>query len=578
VSIQVVPDAGAGAEDPAAGHLAAVAARLEWQPALFAQRPDRRMLLRLKAPWPLGPRRIRFHRNHGIELALSVLRPFLEYAGVAPEFVIGDYDDSLTFGALDAADLEVVWLDYARFADRMAPADLADWLGDRLRVLRGRSAAPVLVLDWDGPAAGAEPFREAFARPASEIGGVYLADRRELLAELDTDYFDAERSAVTGTRMSQLGAILTARLLGTRWLPALLAPRLKAIVVDLDNTLHAGVLGEDGAAGVALTDGHARLQRRLLALRDSGLFLALLSRNDESDVRALFATRADFPVGWDDFPVHRVSWQAKSDGLREIARELRIDPGAVLFVDDNPGELLEATHSVPGLHCLHARPDADETVAALDHFPGLWAFAETREDGLRSADSRANRDRDAVLAQAGEDVGAYYRELAVTLTVTHDAPGQLARIAELSGKTNQFNLALRRLTGAELPALLADPRWQLSTAQLEDRLSDSGVIAIAITERRDSALIVHDLCISCRALGRALEDLIVGRLVAGGPLFAGATEVVFPFVDAPRNAPARSWLARFAGRGLPEAPSDIVVPATRVAEAAVNPHVIIEAR
>jgi FkbH-like protein len=572
VSTQVV------AATESAGHLASVGARLEWQPALFADRPDRRTLRGLKAPWPLTPRRIRFHRNHAIEMAISVLRPFLEFAGVAPEFVVSDYDDSLTFADLDAADVEVVWLDYARLARRMSPPALAAWVGDRLRVLRGRSTAPVLVLDWDGSPQDGESFREAFARLAPAIGGVHLADRRELFARLGDDYFDAERAAMTGTRMSQLGALLTARQLGTRWLPALLAPRLKAIVVDLDNTLHAGVLGEDGTDGVVLTDGHARLQRRLLALRDSGLFLALLSRNEEPDVRALFAARADFPLGWDDFLVHRVSWDAKSRGLREIADELRIDTGAVLFIDDNPGELLEATHGVPGLHCLHARSDADETVAALNHFPGLWAFAGTREDGLRIADSRANQERDAALALAGEDAGAYHRELAVTLTVTHDAPGQLARIAELSAKTNQFNLAQRRFGEAELPKLLGDPRWQLSAAALEDRLSDSGVIAVAVTERRASALVVHDLCISCRALGRALEDVIVGQLIGSGPLFAGATEVVFAFVEAARNAPARRWLVRFTGRELPDAPAEVVVPAARVAAAGANPDVRIEAR
>jgi FkbH-like protein len=553
--------------------------RFDWQHVLFAPQPERTALLALRASWPLQARRIRVHRNHAVESALTVLRPYLEYAGIAPEFVVSDYDDALSLALDGPADVEVIWIDYSRFGERLTPDELAVWLAGRVGALRSRTSAPVLVLDWDAGPECAATFATALATAVRHLGDVHLADRTELFEALGERYFDLDRVSLTGTRMSRQASIATARLLGSR-LTALLEPRLKAIVVDLDNTLYAGVIGEDGIEEVRLTDGHAELQERLLELRDSGVFLGVVSRNELDDVCALFDRRTDFPLRWDDFSAQCIGWQLKSTGIARVAQTLRVDTASVLFIDDNAGELLETMQRVPRLRCLHAEADAARTAAALRHFPGLWSFGGGNEDALRVADLRANEARDRELRLAGEDMAAYYRELLIRLTVEHDSDVTIRRIAELSRKTNQFNLTFRRFAEADLHPLMSAGRWQLSTAHLEDRLTDSGVIAMAVLERQDRELVVHELCVSCRALGRRLEDLIVAQLVASGPLFDETTEVVFRFCDGPRNAPARTWLSEFAGVAIPNArePITVAVPAERVAAARVNPDITIEIR
>ena len=552
--------------------------RLDWQPALFADEPERSALLRLRAEWPLAPRRICFHRNHAIESTLSVVRPFLEYAGIQPELVVGDYDDSLTLTGAGAGDVEVIWLDYARFAERSNPADVAVWLSERIEALRARTAAPILVLDWDGPAEGQAEFTERLRERLEPLSGVRVADRGGLFERLGAEYFDLERASVTGTRMSRRAAIHTARLLGTRWLPALLRPRLKAVAVDLDHTLYAGVLGEDGPDGVRLTDGHLSLQRELLGLREEGVFLALLSRNQADDVRVLLEKRTDFALGWDDFSAHSVSWEPKSRGLERIAKALRIDPSAILFVDDNVGELLETAQRFPALQCLHAADDGELTAAGLRHFPGLRGFARTLEDELRIADLRANQERVALAAAADDDLAAYHERLGIVLTIGHDAVENVPRVAELSGKTNQFNLTLRRYSETAVRALVSAQRVQVSTTRLADRLTDSGIIALTVCERQGPLLLVRELCISCRALGRRLEDLMVAQMLVSGPQFAGVEEVVFALRDAPRNEPARTWLAEFADQEIPPAPEEVevMIPAARVLACSVNLHVQVE--
>ena len=158
--------------------LAAAAERLGWQHTLFAAEPERGALIRLKANWPLSPRLIRFHRNHAIESALSATRPFLQFAGIEPEFVVGDYDDSLTFATEGPADVEVVWLDYTRFTDRLEPEGIAEWLLTRLEALRGRTSAPILVLDWDGPRKQAATFAARLGAGAPGVGAVRIASLR----------------------------------------------------------------------------------------------------------------------------------------------------------------------------------------------------------------------------------------------------------------------------------------------------------------------------------------------------------------------------------------------------------------
>jgi FkbH-like protein len=315
-----------------------------------------------------------------------------------------------------------------------------------------------------------------------------------------------------------------------------------------------------------VSEGHAALQRTLGELHASGVLLALVSRNEPADVEALFAARDDFPLRLDDVDASAIGWGAKSDGVRAVANELNIDPSDVLFVDDNAGELLDVQSALPGVPWLQAAPDAADTARWLGSYPGLFAFDRTEADTLRAADLRANRKRQSALAGSGDDLGAYLRELGVTLTFEQQA--HLSRVAELSSKTNQFNLALARLSDGDVRQRDADPAYQISTARLQDRLTDSGIIAIAIARREGPRLVVEELCVSCRALGRRIEDLIVAGMLAGGRTFEGAEEVEFACVEGPRNAPARGWLKRFAG-------GSATVGADRLRTAATHPDVTI---
>ena len=533
-------------------------ALLAWQRTLFAPQPRRLALMKLPVPADLEPLRLRVHRNHAFEPVASVIPPFLALRRWQADFVLGAYDDSLTTRGEGDVRAEIVWLDYARYAPTMAPRPFAEWLLGRLTALRQASGNPVLLVNWPELPTYAAAVESCFA--AAPPAGIRLASLAGVAAALGPAMYDERAARISGTRLSDAALVRCARELGCRWLPALLAPRLKAVALDLDQTLYAGVLGEDGPEGVVLTPAHRALQEALVQLHRSGVFLALVSRNEPADVEELFARRPDFPLRREHFSSCQVSWRPKPEALIEAAQELRIGLEAMLFVDDNLGELAAAAAACPALWLLHADADAGLTHQALEYYPGLWAAGVSETDGLRTKDLEAGQTR-ARLAAEAVDPAAYLRSLQIRLTFAVNPQEQRQRIWELSQKTNQFNLALRRLDEVEVDRRLGALDGGVVTFRLADRLADSGIVGVLFARATPEAVLVDELCISCRALGRNLEDLMIAQALRLACLEWGGRRLYFEQTVGPRNAPARQWLQGAAGAAYAPEQKWVEVPA-----------------
>lgn len=480
-------------------------ARAEWQSVVFSERPRRASLLELAAAdLPTTPLRIHVHRNQPFEFVASCAEAFLRYAGWNPIFTFGPYDDSLSFHQRVDADVELVWLDLGRYQEDRK--ELSAWLGGRIRYLRSVSDAPILAALGDATLIPPLPGVRACAVSSMQIGAAECVE--------------------------------TARQFAFLWLPPVLRPRLKAVLVDLDHTLYHGVLGEDGPAGVELTPEHVKLQKKLAALQESGVLLAVVSKNEPSDVQALFEQRRDFPVTRHMVSAWSVGWGAKSRGIRDIAASLHIGRDSILFVDDNPGELAEVASATPEVRVLHAA-DPVETTRALQLYPGLNGYETGEADRLRAAD----------LAWAGRRAGSsreYMQSLRIELRFAMNPLDECGRLHDLSMRTNQFNTGLLRLTEAEVARRIADPEYQTVAVRLRDRLSDSGIIGAIFTRCTGDTILVEEICISCRALGRGIEDTLITEALAGiARRASSARELVFRFVEGARNAPARDWMERY---------------------------------
>ena len=315
----------------------------------------------------------------------------------------------------------------------------------------------------------------------------------------------------------------------------------KVVAVDLDNTLWDGVVGEDGVAGIR---PNTALQRELKALRERGVLLAALSKNNPEDLAWLFdeaspAAKPGMVLGGGDFVAWRVNWANKAENLADVARELNLGVDAFVFVDDNPAERLEMGLQLP-----------EVTVAAFP--PNLAAYFPVREltdeDRRRTEEYRAEAQRRRFFDR-GLLADQLFAELGVVLDVHELRDGEVARVAQLSQKANQFNVCANRYTEQEVRELAA--RGLVVTAHAKDKFGDQGLIAFAVV--RDGEIL--DWVMSCRAMGRGIEERVereVERLLK----LRGVGEVAATWRATGRNAPVQDLFERFGFRVVSSAPGE----------------------
>jgi FkbH-like protein len=303
-----------------------------------------------------------------------------------------------------------------------------------------------------------------------------------------------------------------------RCLRPLIASGRKVLAVDLDNTLWGGVVGEDGIAGLKLGHDfpgnvHLRIQRELLELRNRGVLLVLLSKNNEVDAREAFDSLPDMLLKWDDFAVRKVNWNHKHENLHDAARKLGLGLDSFAFIDDSDYEREQMRQFVPEVLILNESSDPLRTLRALWETDAFDSLTVTEEDRLRHADYAVRAARDVEAHQ--DDLGAFLKSLEMEVTIEHIGPSNIDRALAMIGKTNQFNLTTRRHSRAQLQTML-DVYGSIALAlRLRDKFGDQGIVALllAIPAGDNATLKIDTFLVSCRALGRGVEDALWAALV-----------------------------------------------------------------
>ncbi|WP_432564576.1 HAD-IIIC family phosphatase [Kineococcus sp. SYSU DK003] len=322
-------------------------------------------------------------------------------------------------------------------------------------------------------------------------------------------------------------------------LAAQLGRSRKCLVLDLDNTLWGGVLGEVGPHGIEIGHGargeaFSAFQRYVLALKDKGVVLAVSSKNDEAHVREAFEQNPDMLLALDDFAVVKANWEDKPAAVRDIARTLGIGEDALVFVDDNPAEREAVRELVPDVDVVPLPPEPAAYVATLAAYPFFETDALTAEDTARTAQYRARAQAVAAQDSAGS-LQEYLASLGMRAEVSALGPANTARVAQLLGKTNQFNLTTRRHSPADVEAMALDPAWTSVVVRLRDRFADHGIVAVALARRDGEVLDVDSWLMSCRVIGRTLEDEVFGLLVRAAEA-AGCTALRGTYVPSAKNS------------------------------------------
>jgi FkbH-like protein len=501
-------------------------------------------LLRLVEPPELSPVHLQIHRNYAFELIGSVLPPFLWVAGLKPIIAYGVYDDTLSFSQIDPVAVQIISLDFERYVEQTHTASFRDWFAGRLENLRGKTEGPIVVSNWPSESLNAARFNLELEKIADSLPSVFIWDTVEIFRNMRDEFFDERAAVAKGTRLSNSGCIELARSLGLVRLPSALLPRIKAVAVDLDNTLYDGVLGEDGVERVHISAQHGAIQKELLRLREEGVFLAILSKNDERDFVQLCQRRSDFLLKPAHFSATCISWQPKPEGLVRIAEQLRIGVDSILVVDDNSGEIaqIRAVHANTPL--LYSR-GPEQTLFWLRHYPALNGYRANSATPLRMSDLEASRQRDLLrVSSSGAD---YIREMQIELTYALNSVSSRGRLAELSQKTNQFNTGLQRFSEVEVARRMETPNYCTISVSMRDRFCDSGIIGAIFARLDGDRLVINEVSVSCRALGRNVESPMIALALSSVIERYGLRDVSFLFREGSRNLPAHMWLTNFTG-------------------------------
>ncbi len=314
----------------------------------------------------------------------------------------------------------------------------------------------------------------------------------------------------------------------------------KVIVLDCDNTLWKGVCGEDGAMGVTVDSDFAALQTFLIEKTRSGMLLALCSKNNEQDVWEVFGKNPQMLLKKEHFVSWRINWQAKSENINSMAKELNLGLDSFIFMDDSPMECAQVMKECPSVLTIRLPEEAGRISAFLDHIWAFDVFRVTEEDRNRT-EMYVTEKRRQELQDTRLSLEEFIRSLDLKISMYQMEDLQLGRVSQLTQRTNQFNLSTVRRTEEEIQSLLKDSCVKCWVIEVEDRFGDYGLTGVVITRDTDETVFLDTFLLSCRILGRGVENAIldcIGKYCGE----KGVKCLQARFYPTPKNKPFRAFL------------------------------------
>lgn len=423
---------------------------------------------------------------------------------------------------------------------------------DLLRALTAAAERPstsyLLCLCPSSPSQVADPERvssfkrmeELIVSELAQVHGIYVLTSSELTATYPVEEYDdphADKLAhipFTQVFFTALGTLIARKIYALRSAP------YKVIVLDCDQTLWDGVCGEDGPLGIQIDPVREALQQFMVQQHDAGMLLCLCSKNNEEDVAEVFRLRSDMILKREHIVTWRLNWEAKSENIRSLAKELQLGLDSFIFIDDDPVERAEVQANCPQVLSLELPREADTIPRFLKH---VWAFDRlktTEEDSKRTAFYRQNEERERFRKESFT-FGDFLAGLGLKLQISPLSGHQLARVSELTQRTNQFNLTTIRRSEAELQRLCQSGKTECLVVQVKDRFGDYGLVGTIIVQADSDAIAVDTFLLSCRAMGRGVEHRMLAHL---GEIAKerGLKRVVLPLVPTQKNRPAQDFL------------------------------------
>jgi len=539
---------------------------------------------KLRGTLPFTPHRLALLRSFTLEPVVPLLRAAAFVAGIDLTVHLGDFNaypqefldaaSTLYTFAPDTVVLAVQTRDIAPdlwdgFADlspdavSSAVARVVASFESWVKAFRTHSSATLIVHTLEAPVIpnlGILDTQSATSQSAAvlrindglhtlcrEHRGVYSLDYCALIARHGSSHWHDEQKWIAARMPLAASHLIHLAHEWLRFLVPVTGRTAKVLVVDLDNTLWGGVIGEDGMNGIRLGPeypgaAYQALQRTLLDLRHRGILLAVCSKNNLEDAMEVLEKHPGMLLKPEHFAAIRINWGDKQQNLREIAAELSLGTEALAFLDDNPMERAQVRAALPEITVIDLPADPSDHATAVRDSPVFERLSLSPEDRQRTALYTTEQQR-ALSEATFSSKEDFFRSLEQEAEIATVTSATLARVAQLTQKTNQFNLTTRRYSEPQIAEIAARPGWQVFSLSLRDRFGDHGLVGVAITHADGDACEIDTFLLSCRVIGRTVETALLSHL-AEQALDAGLKSMRGWFLPTRKNAPARHFFAQ----------------------------------
>ncbi len=511
------------------------------------------------------PLRIQFIRNYTAEPIGLALQEAARKVGISVEPQFGAYDNlgvelAEIISAAEPPGMVVLTIDLEFFAGGIfSPAWSLDMAMEEFRVLLSAvDALPekvfVLISTFTSPFRISLPWnpngRNAAALELNRVLREFVAQRLRHYGLLDFERIAAQLGE-SGTVDKRFGLMMKAPFKQSfaeaaareilRYLKCQFLPPKKVLVLDCDNTLWGGVLGEVGLNGIELDPyeypgiAFYRFQSEILSIAERGFLICLCSKNDEAAVWEVLDKHPHCLLRRKNITAARINWSDKATNLKELALELNLSLDSMVFVDDNPVECDLVRSQFPEVSVIQTPSKVYELPGTLEATGLFDRIAVSKEDKERVQYYQADKER-RDLQKRHVDAEGFLRDLKMKAVVRPVEKADLARASQLCQRTNQFNLTSRRYTEADLGAFLDNPDVRMFVLEAEDRFGSIGQSGLMILKKTGASVEVDTFLMSCRIIGRKFDHALFSESVRKAKSFWSFGELRAAFVPTQKNA------------------------------------------
>jgi FkbH-like protein len=330
----------------------------------------------------------------------------------------------------------------------------------------------------------------------------------------------------------------------SQFIKSILGKKKKCLVLDLDNTLWGGIVGEDGINGIAI--GHdypgnvyREIQSIIKQYSNQGVILAVNSRNNLNDVKEVFDKHPDMILRWNDFAAERVNWKNKAENMKDIAEELNIGIDSFVFVDDSSFEIEMVKQTYPEVETVQFTNSILhnlELIKNIDSFHNL-CFLESDLGKSRQYKDQAKRNH---LKASAANIEDFYRSLEMQAEIRLCDGYALKRVAQLTQKTNQFNLTTKRYTEGDIERFMNSEDYRVYYLRLSDRFGDNGITGVIIIQEKGNDWCIDTFLLSCRIIGRTAETAFLS-FIQEEAINNNKKHLIGEYVSTPKNRLVRDF-------------------------------------